>query len=80
MDLTYTDAETKPSVGDVVMAPGMIRGIVVEVKAVSVRILGIATDKATLNTFVLKPRFVQDSPIGDCMYMQPQHLNFPSND
>jgi hypothetical protein len=76
MDETYSDNKTKPRIGDVVMGPGTIRGIVIEVKDTFVKVLAIATRKETGDTFVLPQRFVHDVPVADCMYMEPQRLNF----
>jgi len=75
MDSVYNDRKTKPRVGDVVMAPGTIRGIVIEVNGTFVKILGIATSIETGETFVLPQRYVEEFPSGDCMYMEKQTLN-----
>jgi hypothetical protein len=75
MDLVYNDRKSKPRVGDVVMAPGNIRGIVIGVKELFVTVLGIGTNKDTGDTFVLPQRYVHDFPAGDCMYMEKQILN-----
>lgn len=75
MDSVYTDGKTKARVGDVVMAPGNMRGIVINVKESFVRVLGIGTSVETGDTFVLPQRYVHDFLAGDCMYMEKQTLN-----
>jgi hypothetical protein len=70
--------EDKPRVavvGDVVMGPGFIRGIVITVKGTFVTVLAIGTSKESGDTFVLTPRFIHDFPASDCSYMEKQTLN-----
>jgi hypothetical protein len=62
-------------VGDVVMAPGNMRGIVIGVNGTFVKILGIGTSKETGDTFVLPQRYVHDYPASDCHYIERQTLN-----
>jgi hypothetical protein len=75
-DTTYMGAnQTKPRIGDVVMAPGNMRGIVIAVKETFVTVLGIGTSKENGDTFVLPSRFIHDYPANDCQYMEKQLLN-----
>jgi hypothetical protein len=69
------DKNIKPRVGDVVMAPGNMRGIVIGVSETFVKVLGIGTSLETGDTFVLPQRFVHDYPASQCMYMEKQTLN-----
>ena len=62
-------------IGDVVMAPGNMRGIVIALKGSFVTVLGIGTKIETGETFVLPQRFVHDYPANDCSYMEKQTLN-----
>ena len=62
-------------VGDVVMTPGNVRGIVIVVDGIQVRVLAIATKKETGETFVLTPRFIHEYPASECYYMENQMLN-----
>jgi hypothetical protein len=77
--LTYNDtAKTAVRIGDVVMAPGSMRGIVIAIKGTFVTVLGIGTSKDSGDTFVLPQRYVHDFPVSDCSYMERQILNlFP---
>jgi len=75
--LTYSDEEkTVVRIGDVVMAPGGMRGIVIGINGGFVKVLGIGTSKETGDTFILPERFVHDFPASDCMYMKKQTLNW----
>jgi hypothetical protein len=77
MDATYMgDKATVARMGDVVMAPGNIRGIVIAVKGTFVTVLAIATSKETGETFVLTPRYIHDFPASDCSYMEKQTLSW----
>jgi hypothetical protein len=62
-------------IGDVVMAPGGMRGMVIALKGTFVTVLGIGTSKETGDTFVLPQRYVHDYPAHDCHYMEKQILN-----
>jgi hypothetical protein len=64
----------RPRVGDVVMAPGNMRGIVIAVKGSFVTVLGIGTKLETGETFVLPQRFVHEYPARDCSYIEKQTL------
>lgn len=76
MDATYMGDEKRPAhIGDVVMSHGNLRAIVIDVKASFVKILGIATDMKTGETFVLSPRVIQEVPASECFYLQKQTLN-----
>lgn len=75
MDLVYDDGKTTPRVGDVVTAPGNMRGIVIGIKEPFVTVLGIGTSKDTGDTFVLPQRYVHDFPARDCTYREKQTLN-----
>jgi len=75
--LTYSNEEkTAVQIGDVVMVPGNVRGIVIGIKGPKITILGIGTSKETGDTFVLPQRYIHDFPVGECMYMKKQVLNF----
>ena len=63
-------------IGDVVMSPGNVRGIVIGVKGTFVTVLGIGTSKETGDTFVLPQRYVHDFPASECGYMEKQTLNW----
>ena len=76
METFYSDGKTKPRVGDVVMAPGNMRGIVIAlVDASLVKVLGIGTIIETGETFVLPQRYVQDYPANVCRYLERQTLS-----
>ncbi len=76
MEATYMGEKAiAASVGDVVMAPGDVRGIVIAVNGVSVKILGIGTSIKTGDTFVLNPPYIHDYPASQCHYMEKQILN-----
>jgi hypothetical protein len=62
-------------VGDVVMAPGNMRGIVIGVTGTLVKVLGIGTNIKTGETFVLPQRYIHDYPASECSYMERQILN-----
>lgn len=75
MPATYADGKTKARIGDVVMAPGKIRGIVIEIDSAGfVKVLAIGTDKNG-DTYVLASRFVGHYPASDCTYLEKQLLN-----
>ena len=61
-------------IGDVVMAPGNVRGIVIAVKGTFVTVLGIGTNTNTGETFVLPQRYIDDFPASDCHYLEKQTL------
>ena len=63
-------------IGDVVMVPGNVRGIVIGLEGTFVKVLAIGTGKETGDTFVLKPTFIHDFPVSDCSYMAKQTLNW----
>ena len=67
----------KARIGDVVMSPANVRGIVIGVDGTSVRILGIATSKVTGDTTVLQPTWIHDYPASQCTYLENQTLNCP---
>jgi len=69
------DKKIKARIGDVVMALGDMRGIVIEIKGTFVKVLGIGTSRETGDTFVLPQRFVHDYPASECHYMEKQTLN-----
>jgi hypothetical protein len=74
--LTYNDkAKTAVRIGDVVMVPGNMRGIVIAIQGTFVTVLGIGTKIETGETFVLPQRYVHDFPVSDCSYMPKQTLN-----
>jgi hypothetical protein len=69
------DKQIVPRVGDVVMSPGNVRGIVIALKGPMVTVLGIGTSVETGDTFVLPQRYIHDFPVGECYYMEKQILN-----
>ncbi len=71
---TYSDGKIVARVGDVVSAPGMIRGITIAVADQRVTVLAIGTDDNS-NTFVLPQRYVHDFPASECRYLDKQTLN-----
>lgn len=75
MNKDNTGKPIKAGIGDLVMATGNIRGIVIEVKGTFVKILAIGTSKETGDTFVLNPRYIHDLPASDCFYLEKQTLN-----
>ncbi len=64
------------SVGDVVISPGNVRGIVIAVKGTFVSVLGIGTSKETGDTFVLNPPYIHECPASQCCYLEKQTLNW----
>ena len=68
------DEGREAQIGDVVMAPGNVRGIVIGVQEAFVKVLAIATKIDTGETFVLTPRFIHDFPVSDCSYLKKQTL------
>ena len=56
-------------IGDVVMAPGNLRGIVIGVNGTLVTVLAIGTSKQTGDTFVLTFRYIHDFSAEDCQHM-----------
>jgi hypothetical protein len=69
------DKNIHAGVGDVVMAPGNIRGIVIAVNGTFVTFLAIGTTTANGDTFVLTPRYIHDFPARECHYLEKQLLN-----
>ena len=69
------DKQIKARIGDVVMAPGNMRGIVIGMDGTFVKVLGIGTSKETGDTFVLPQRFVHDYLASQCMYLEKQTWN-----
>lgn len=77
MEATYMGEKAiAAGIGDVVMAPGNVRGIVIAVDGPSVKFLGIGTSKVTGDTFVLSPRYIHDYPASECHNMEKQMLNW----
>ena len=72
---TYTGGKPEARIGDVVIAPGEVRGIVIAVNGTFVKVLGIGTNIETGVTFVLTPRFLHDYPASECHYLEKQTLN-----
>ena len=76
MEAVYMgDKKIAARTGDVMMAPGNMRGIVIAVNGTFVKVLGIGTSKETGDTIVLPQRFVHDYPASECSYMEKQTLN-----
>lgn len=76
MDATYMgEKPITARIGDVVMTPGTMRGIVIAMKGPFVTVLGIGTNKETGDTFVLPQRYIHDFPADQCMYLEKQLLN-----
>lgn len=75
MAAIYADGKTSARIGDVGMAPGQIRGIVIEIDSADfVKVLAIGTDMNG-HTYVLTSRFVGHYPASDCTYLEKQLLN-----
>jgi|GEM_PF-2594763 len=72
---TPDEEERVASVGDVVMIPGDVRGIVIAVNGTFIKVLAIGTSTETGDTFVLTPRYIHDFPASDCGYLEKQTLN-----
>jgi hypothetical protein len=76
LDAIYMgDKNIVARVGDVVMSPGNVRGIVIAIKGTFVTVLAIGTSKETGKTFVLPQRHIHDHPASMCHYMEEQILN-----
>ena len=76
MQATYMgDKEIAARVGDVIIAPGSIRGIVIGVQGEFVTMLRIGTSQETGDTFVHPQRHVQDFLASQCSYPDKQTLN-----
>lgn len=76
MDAIYAgEKKIEARVGDVVMGPGNVRGIVIAVEGTFVKVLAIGTSKETGDTFVLPQRHVDKIPASQCVYMEKQTLN-----
>ncbi|HYL65205.1 MAG TPA: hypothetical protein VE077_21530 [Candidatus Methylomirabilis sp.] len=73
--MTYMCGKQEPRIGDVVMAPGGMRAIVIGMNGTFVKVLGIGTSIETGETFVLPQRYVHDYPASDCTYLPKQTLN-----
>ena len=67
------DRHIKARIGDVVIGPGDVRGIVIGMNGTFVKVLAIGTSKETGDTVVL--RYVHDYPASQCMYLEKQTLN-----
>ena len=67
------DRHIKARIGDVVIGPGDVRGIVIGMKGTCVKVLAIGTSKETGDTVVL--RYVHDYPASQCMSLEKQTLN-----
>jgi hypothetical protein len=61
-------------IGDVVMAPGNLRGIVIAITGTFVLVLAIGTSE-TGDAVVLTPHCICDFPASDCSYLEKQTLN-----
>ena len=70
------DKAIAAKIGDLVMSPGRVRGIVIAVRDTFVTVLAIGTDKKTGDTFVLKPTFIHEYPASECIYPERQLLNW----
>ncbi len=75
MNRDKDEKQIEAGIGDVVMVPGNIRGIVIEVRGTFVKILAIGTSKKSGDTFVLNPRYIHDFLATDCSYLEKQILN-----
>ena len=67
------DRHIKARIGDVVIGPGDVRGIVIGMNGTFVKLLAIGTSKETGDTVVL--RYVHDYPASQCTYLEKQTLN-----
>jgi len=76
LDAMYMgEKKIKAQVGDVVMGPGNVRGIVINVEGTFVNVLAIGTSRETGDTFVLPQRRVDKILASQCVYMEKQTLN-----
>jgi hypothetical protein len=71
----HNEKKTVVQIGDVVMVPGNIRAIVIGSEGISVKILGIGTSIQTGETFVLRPPYVRELPVSECLYLEKQTLS-----
>ena len=77
MEATYMGEKAVAArIGDVVVAPGHMRGIVIAVDGTIVKVLAIGTSKETGDTIILPRRYVHDIPAIQCNYMEKQTLNW----
>jgi hypothetical protein len=70
MEATYAGGERVASIGDIVMAPGNLRGIVIAINGGFVLVLAIGTSEETGDTFVLTPVCIHDFRASDCSYLE----------
>ncbi len=76
MEAAYSnDPKVIARIGDVVMAPGNVRAIVIAIDGTFVTILGIGTSIETGETFVLTPRWTDKCPANVCHYLEKQTLS-----
>jgi hypothetical protein len=69
------DPKVVARVGDVVIAPGNVRAIVIAIEGTFVTVLGIGTRIETGETFVLPTRWTHNCPADLCHYMDKQTLS-----
>jgi hypothetical protein len=70
MEATYAGGKRVACIGDVVMAPGNLRGTVIAISGTFVLVLAIGTSEETGDTFVLTPLCIHDFPASDCSYLE----------
>jgi hypothetical protein len=77
MEPVYANRDRKivAGIGDVVMAPGNLRGIVIGISGTFIKVIVIASKKETGDTVVLTPRFISEFSARDCLYLEKQTLN-----
>ena len=74
--LTYNDGtKTVVQLGDVVMAPGGMRGIVFGIEGIVLKVLGIGRSNDSGDMIVLSPRAVHEYPASACSYLPKQILD-----
>jgi hypothetical protein len=76
------ESKTEAKIGDMVMMPGSVRGIVSAIEGTFVTVIGIGTDLQTGATFVLPgpaagrdARFIKSVPASDCVLLEKQLFN-----
>jgi hypothetical protein len=76
MEPVYANRDRKivAGIGDVVMAPGNLRGIVIGISGTFIKVIVIASKKETGETVVLTPRFISEFSARDCLYLEKQTL------
>ena len=67
MEPLYMNGKGVAKVGDVVMSPGHVRGVVIAIDGTFVKVRGIATHKETGEKIILD--YVHDLPASECVFL-----------